>query len=108
MRRREVILALGAAAVWPLLAHGQQVNKIPRVGVLWHAGNEEEEALELAALRQGFRDLGYIEGKDFALENRFAAERYERFTNLAAGLVEAKVDIIVAVTPPAARAAEQT
>lgn len=72
------------------------IPKIPRIGVLWHAGNEEEEALYLGALRQGFSELGYVEGKNFVLENRFAAEQYERFNALAAELVKANVDILVA------------
>src|SRR6266700_6359329 len=79
------------------------IPKIPRIGVLWHVGNEEEEALYLGALRQGFSELGYVEGKNFVLENRFAAEQYERFNALAAELVKANVDILVAV----ARAAQE-
>src|SRR5262249_54636515 len=58
-------------------------------------------------LRQGFTEIGYVEGKNFVLENRFAAEQYERFNSLAAELVAAKVDVLVAVTVPAARAAQQ-
>src|SRR5207244_3906551 len=63
------------------------IPKIPRIGVLWHVGNEEEEALYLGALREGFSELGYVEGKNFVLENRFAAEQYERCNALAAGVV---------------------
>ncbi len=74
---------------------------------MWHAGNEQEEAVYLAALRQGFTEIGYVEGKHFVLENRFAAEQYERFNTLAAELVKANVDILVAVTPVAARAAQR-
>jgi putative ABC transport system substrate-binding protein len=97
----------GSAVAWPLCVRAQQSPKIPRIGVLWHAGNEEEEALYLGALRQGFTVIGYVEGKNFVLENRFAAEQYERFNSLAAELVAAKVDVLVAVTVPAARAAQQ-
>ena len=85
----------------------QQSPKIPRIGVLWHAGNEEEETIYLGALRQGFTEIGYVEGKNFVLENRFAGEQYERFNNLATELAAAKVDVLVAVTLPAARAAQQ-
>ncbi len=107
MKRREFIALLGGAAVaWPLQGRAQQSRKLPRIGVLWHAGNEVEEAKYLAALRQGFNDLGYVEGKTYVLENRFAAEKYERFNSLAAELVAAKVDVLVAITPEAALAAQ--
>jgi ABC-type uncharacterized transport system substrate-binding protein len=58
-------------------------------------------------LRQGFSDLGYVEGKTIELENRFAAEEYERFNSLAVELVRLKVDVLVAVTLPAALAAQR-
>jgi putative tryptophan/tyrosine transport system substrate-binding protein len=107
MKRREFLALLGGAAVaWPLQGRAQQSRKLPRIGVLWHAGNEVEEAKYLAALRQGFNDLGYVEGKTYVLENRFAAEKYERFNSLAAELVAAKVDVLVAITPEAALAAQ--
>lgn len=98
MQRREIITLLsGAALMWPLTARAQQVKRVPRVGVLWHAGSAEEEEVYLNALRNGFRDLGYIEGKNLNLEHRFPAEQPERFRALALELVEAKVDVIVAV-----------
>jgi putative tryptophan/tyrosine transport system substrate-binding protein len=106
--RREFIVTLGgAAAAWPLAARAQPAGKIPRIGVLWHAGSEEEEAPYLNAFRQGLNDLGYVEPKNIALENRFAAEQYERFDGLAAELVRLKVDVLVAVTQPAALAAQR-
>jgi len=108
MRRREFMGLVGGAAItWPLAARAQQSRKIPRIGVLWHAGSEQEEAVYLGALRQGFAEIGYVEGKHFVLENRFAAEQYERFNTLAAELVKVNVDILVAVTPVAARAAQR-
>ncbi|MGC2077145.1 MAG: ABC transporter substrate-binding protein [Xanthobacteraceae bacterium] len=108
MRRRQFIKLVGAAAApWPLAARAQQSKPIPRIGVLWHAGNEQEEAIYLGALRQGFSEIGYIEGKDFVLENRYAAEQYEHYDPLAAELVAANVDVLVAVTTPAARAAQR-
>jgi putative tryptophan/tyrosine transport system substrate-binding protein len=97
MRRREFNMLLGGiAAAWPLRADAQQTAKIPRIGVLWHAGNEQEEAMNLGALRKGLNDLGYVEGKNIELINRFADEHYDRFDALATELVEAKVDIIFA------------
>src|SRR5262249_42471156 len=107
MERREFVALIGGAVAWPFAGRAQQIAKISRIGVLWDAGNEQEEALSLFALRQGFSEIGYAEGKNFVLENRFAAEQYARFNALAAELVKANVDILVAVTPPAARAAQQ-
>jgi putative tryptophan/tyrosine transport system substrate-binding protein len=108
MQRRQFIKLIGgAAAAWPLAAHAQQSTPIPRIGVLWHAGNEREEAIYLGALRQGFSQIGCIEGQHFVLENRYAAEQYEHYDPLAAELVAANVDVLVAVTTPAARAAQR-
>jgi putative ABC transport system substrate-binding protein len=90
-----------------MVAHAQQSGKIPRVGVLWHAGNEEEEAIYLGALRQGLADLGYIEGKNILLQNRFPAEKPERFPVLARELVGLNPDVLVAVTGRAANAMQQ-
>ena len=98
--RRQFISALGgAAATWPLVARAQQSrNKIPIVGVLWHAGSAEEEDVYLSVLRKAFNDLGYIEGKNIQLEHRFPAEDPGRFRTLARELVESKPDAIIAVT----------
>ena len=106
MRRREFItLIAGATAAWPLKARGQPAKNIPKVGVLWHAGSAEEEAIYLRALNQGFTNLGYVEGKSIVLEHRFPDERPERFVSMARELVALPVDVLVAVTQPAALAA---
>src|ERR1700674_1702878 len=103
MRRRSFMTFLGsAAALWPLSALAQQARKMPTIGVLWHAGSAQEEAPFLNALRQGLRELGYVEGQNIALENRYPAEQYDRFNALAAELVALKVDILVGVTLPGA------
>jgi len=100
MKRRQFIRLIGgAAAAWPLAAHAQQSsNKIPVVGVLWHAGSAEEEDVYLSVLVKAFNDLGYVEGKNIHLEHRFPAENPERFRILARELVETKPDAIIAVT----------
>ena len=66
MKRREFIASIGsAAAAWPLAARAQQSsNKIPVVGVLWHAGSAEEEEVYLSVVVKAFNDLGYVEGKN--------------------------------------------
>src|SRR5262245_47428610 len=109
MRRRDFISLLGgAAAAWPHTARAQQsTRKIPRVGVLWHAGSAEEEAIYLGALSEGLKALGYIDGKTIALDHRFPNEIPERFVSLAAELAALKPDVLVAVTRPAAVAAQR-
>jgi putative ABC transport system substrate-binding protein len=108
MRRREFITLLGGAAVaWPLPARAQQTDKVPTVGILWHAGSVEEEAIYLKEIQQGLQALGYVDGRNISLVNTFANEEYERFNANAVDLVGRKVDVIIAVTLPAALAAHR-
>ena len=111
MRRREFITLLGgAAAAWPFSARAQQIGKttrIPRIGILWHAANAEDEEIYLSVLRKAFNDLGYIEGKNIELEHRFPAEQPDRFRTFARELVESKVDAIIAVSALGAVEAKQ-
>ncbi len=105
--RREFVAALGGAAgVWPLAARAQQVGRIPTIGVLWHAGSAEQEQPYFGALLEGFKDLGYVEGKNIKLEHRFPNETPERFKSMAAELVSLKVDVLVTVGNPTARYAK--
>jgi putative tryptophan/tyrosine transport system substrate-binding protein len=99
MRRRDFISLIGgAAATWPLAARAQQQsNKIPLVGVLWHAGSAEEEDVYLSVLVKAFNDLGYVEGKNIRLDHRFPAENPDRFRILARELVDEKPDVIIDV-----------
>jgi len=107
MRRRDFITLLGTFAL-PLAARAQQpTKKIPRVGVLWHAGSAEEEAIYLGAFMEGLKGLGYIDGKTIALEHRFPNEQPERFVSLAAELAALKPDILIAVTQQATVAAQR-
>ena len=107
MRRREFIGKLiGTAVGWPLVVRAQDSKGVPRVGVLWHAGNAEEEAPYLRALEQGLKDLGYFDGRTIKLEHRFPNEIPERFEALAAELAALKVDVLVAVTNQGAVAAQ--
>jgi putative ABC transport system substrate-binding protein len=104
MKRRTFIsLFGGAAAAWPLAARAQQSsNKIPVVGVLWHAASAEEEDVYLSVLVKAFNDLGYVEGKNIHLDHRFPAENPDRFRALAQELVDEKPDVIIAVNLPGA------
>ena len=104
MRRRELIALL---ALTVATRHVSAQTSPPRVGILWHAANEEEEAIYLEAVRRGLSDFGYVEGTNIILENRFPAEIPERFISLAAELAAIKVDILVAINRIAALAAQR-
>jgi putative ABC transport system substrate-binding protein len=106
MRRREFIAGTAAISVLEPLRLRAQSTKLPVVGVLWHAGNAQEEAPFLEPFREALRELGYIEGKNIALELRFPAERPELFASMARDLAERRVDVLVAVTPVATAAAK--
>src|SRR5262245_66557622 len=92
--RRELLAALGGAAVaWPLAARAQQAAT-PVIGFL-SLGPPSAQAGRVAALWAGLRDLGYIEGKNIAIEFRWA-ESEDQLHDLAADLVRINVDVIVA------------
>ena len=103
--RSVVALAAGSAiAVVPHGARAQQPAAPRRIGVLLAARSPESE--EVRAFRQGLRDAGYAEGRDVVIEWRPANGDYSRLPQLAAGLVQSKVDVIVVESTPAAQAAK--
>ena len=108
MNRRELITTLGMATLaWPTCANAQVPVRIPKIGMLWHAGSAEDEGAYFTSLIEGFKALGYVEGQTILFEHRYAHEQYERFPALAQELVGLKVDVIMASILPAARAAKQ-
>jgi putative ABC transport system substrate-binding protein len=105
MRRREFITLLGGAvAAWPLAAHAQQ--KPAGIGFLG-AGAAETSAPLVEALKQGLRENGLVEGKDYVLEPRWAEGNYERFPGFARELLERGARVIIVVTIAGARAAQR-
>src|SRR5262245_44033790 len=92
--RRKFLALLSGAAAWPLVARAQQSDHMRRIGFL-SLGPPSAQAGRVAALWAGLRDLGYIEGKNIAIEFRWA-ESEGHLRDLAADLVRINVDVIVA------------
>jgi len=95
MRRRDFITLLGgAAAAWPLVTHAQQPAKLPTIGCL-ASGTPEIQGRWWAAFVEQLRVLGWIGGRNVAIEHRWAEGRSERFTEIAAEFVRLNVEIII-------------
>src|SRR6516165_2525504 len=95
VRRREFITLLGGAATaWPLAARAQQAAKLPTIGFLGGATPSLWSAW-VSAFVQRLRELGWVEGRNVAIEYRWAEERNERYTEIATEFVRLKVDLIV-------------
>src|SRR5207248_9101759 len=72
MRRRDLLGTVGAAAIGlPIPSYAQQAGKIPKIGVLWHADSAEGEGANYRGLVEGFRALGYVDGRTVSLLHRF-------------------------------------
>src|SRR5437588_9616300 len=103
MRRREFITLVSAAA-WPLTARAQS-GKLARIGALY-IGLADADSFK-KELREGLRELAYVEGRNIAFEFRSAEGKLGRLPELASELVQLKVDVIVALYVPCALAAKQ-
>src|SRR4030095_6062843 len=100
-----VVLALGLALA-PLTTDAQQAGKVPGVGVLW--GYSPSDVSRFGeAFRQGLASLGYVEGRNIVLQERWSEGKSDRLPPLAAELLRLNIDVIVAASTPAARAARQ-
>jgi putative tryptophan/tyrosine transport system substrate-binding protein len=104
MRRRKFLSLLGgAAAAWPLAARAQQ-TVMPVVGVLGPASEEAASHL-FAAFRRGLAEAGYKEGKNLAIEYRFANFKFDLLPELAGDLVRLNVNVIFGASPESLAAA---
>lgn len=106
MRRRDFILVLGSALAWSFSVRAQRQTKVPRIGVLLFSTPEADP--QMAAIRGGLRELGYVEDSDLIIVYRYAEGKPDRLAELAASLVQERPDLLLAiggdVAPYAAKA----
>jgi putative tryptophan/tyrosine transport system substrate-binding protein len=102
MRRREFIAGLAGAAAWPVVARGQQADRIRHVGALMNGDPGDAVGQgDLTAFRQGLKELGWIEGRNIDIELRWPGGDVERAQTFAKELVGLRPDVVLARTTPA-------
>ena len=106
MKRRAFIAGLAGATAWPFAARAQHSGKLPTIGFLGESTPSGQRQWA-AAFVQRLRELGWVEGRNIAIEYRWAEGRNERFAELVPELVRLKVDAIVTQGTPSVLAAKQ-
>ena len=105
VQRRDFLNAVVAILAAPLVAQAQAAGNVRRVGFLF--GGAPGPSRDIDAFREGLRERGYIDGKNIAIEYRFASGRVGQLPELAAELVRLNVEVIVAPSTPTALAAKR-
>ena len=100
-----LLVALALASVH--LAEAQQAAKVPRIGHVSGTGSLSDPGPYVEALRQGLRDLGYIDGRNIVIEYRGAEGKLDRVPSIVNELVQLKVDVLIVPTSTAIRVAKQ-
>lgn len=105
MKRRDLIAALGGALAWPLAGRAQQLNQMPRLGVLMgYAKDDPAARARVAALREGLEQLGWSEGRNIQIELRYAAGVPSLFREYAKELSDLNPEVVIADTTASATA----
>jgi putative ABC transport system substrate-binding protein len=108
VKRREFVLLLGGAAVWPLAVQAQQGERMRRIGVLMAlAANDPEGQRRAATFEAGLRELGWAEGRNLRTDYRWAPDDPDRLRSAAAELVAMSPDLILATSTPVLAALRQ-
>jgi putative tryptophan/tyrosine transport system substrate-binding protein len=95
MRRRDFVALGGSGVAWPLAARAQQPAKIPHLGVLLYSTPQSD--LQMEYVRNGLRDLGYVEGRNLVVTYRYAEGKPERLPELARELANLQPDVLLAI-----------
>jgi putative ABC transport system substrate-binding protein len=102
------VVAIGISfAMCGVVAQAQQQGKVPRIGYVTSTGNSNNPGPSGQAFRQGLQDLGYVEEKNILVEYRYIEGNPDRIQGFIAELLQLKVDVLVATSPTAIRAAKQ-
>ena len=108
MNRREFIMLIGGAAVWPMAARAQQANRMRRIGVLLASSERDAQAqANLGALIKGLEELGWENGRNIQITYRWGEANVERMQTFAKDLIAQQPDLIVGHTTPAVAALQR-
>jgi putative ABC transport system substrate-binding protein len=108
MKRRDFIALLsGAAAAWPMPLRAEQPDRMRRIGFLTALADDDLVKARIKALIEGLRNLGWVEGRNFSIDYRFAAGDVSRIMEYTAELVRLAPDLIIALNSPVVSALKQ-